>query len=413
MRLFHYASDEEIKRGETTDIYFVRTKQVIEAKGLEKTPVIADVTPGKLPHGWPWAVLCGIEEEARLFEGIPVDVYAMPEGSVFYHEDCRGIREPVMRIEGPYGEFCIYETPLLGLLCQASGVATRAARIRKVAGEKTLVSFGIRRMHPALSPMIDRASYIGGFDGVSSLSGAKLLGLKPVGTMPHALIIIFRDQVKAWKAFNEVMSPEVPRVALVDTYSDEKMEAIMAAEALKERLHAVRLDTPASRKGNFAELIHEVRWELDLRGFNHVKIFVSGGLSEENVRELSEAGADAFGVGTSVSNAPTIDFAMDIVEIDGKLCAKRGKMGGRKEVWRCKKCLTDVVLPFDKPQPKCLSCGGKTEPMLKPIIKNGKIVSKLPKPNEIREYVLKQISKLKLEKVSPITTYSKRKLEVK
>lgn len=397
MRLFHYASDGEVKRGETTDIYFVRTKQVIDAKGLEKTPVIADVTPGKLPYEWLWGILCGIEEEARLFEGIPVDVYAMPEGSVFYHEDCRGIREPVMRIEGPYGEFCIYETPLLGLLCQASGVATSAARIRKVAGEKTLISFGIRRMHPALSPMIDRAAYIGGFDGVSSLSGAKLLGIKPVGTMPHALIIVFGDQVKAWKAFDEVMSPEVPRVALVDTYSDEKMEALMAAEALKERLHAVRLDTPASRKGNFAELIREVRWELDLRGFNHVKIFVSGGLNEENVRELSEAGADAFGVGTSVSNAPTIDFAMDIVEIDGKLCAKRGKMGGRKQVWRCQTCLADIVLPFDKPQPKCPHCGSETEPMLKPLIKNGKIAAKLAKPGEIREYVLEQISKLTLE----------------
>lgn len=394
MRLFHYASDEELKRGETTDIYFVRTKQIIQAKGLEKTPVIADVTPGKLPQGWLWGILCGIEEETRLFEGIHVDVYAMPEGSVFYHEDYRGIREPVMRIEGSYGEFCIYETPLLGLLCQASGVATRAARIRKAAGEKMLISFGIRRMHPVLSPMIDRAAYIGGFDAVSSLSGAKLLGVKPVGTMPHALIIVFRDQVKAWKAFDEVMPSDVPRIALVDTYSDEKMEAIMAAESLKERLYAVRLDTPASRKGDFAELIREVRWELDLRGFSNVKIFVSGGLNEENVRELIEAGADGFGVGTSVSNAPTVDFAMDIVEIDGELCAKRGKMGGRKQVWRCQKCLTDVVLPFDKPQPKCPRCGERTEPMLKPLMKNGKIVAKLPKPSEIREYVLEQISKL-------------------
>jgi len=401
MNLFHYASDEEIKRGETTDIYFVRTKQVIEAKGLDKTPFIADVTPGKLPSEWPWGILCGIEEEAHLFEGISVDVYAMPEGSVFYHEDCRGVREPVMRIEGVYGEFCIYETPLLGLICQASGVATRAARVRKAAEGKKLVSFGIRRMHPALSPMIDRATYIGGFDGVSSLSGAKLIGAEPVGTMPHALIVVFGDQVKAWKAFDELMPPEVPRVALVDTYSDEKMEAIMAAEALKRRLQAVRLDTPASRKGDFAELIREVRWELDIRGFNHVEIFVSGGLNEQNVRELSEAGADGFGVGTSVSNAPTIDFALDIVEIDGKLCAKRGKMGGRKQVWRCQNCLTDVILPFDKPQPKCPYCGSKTESMLKPLIKNGKIVANLPKPSEIRQYVLSQIEKLSLDEKPP------------
>jgi nicotinate phosphoribosyltransferase len=396
MRLFHYASDEEIKRGETTDIYFVRTKQVIEAKGLSCIPAMADVTPGKLPNGWPWGILCGIEEIAHLFEGIPVNVYAMPEGSVFYHEDFRGIREPVMRIEGPYGEYCIYETPMLGLLCQASGIATRSARLRKIVGDKTLISFGIRRMHPALSPMIDRASYIGGFDGVSSLSGAKLLGVQPTGTMPHALIIVFGDQVKAWKAFDEVIPPEVPRIALVDTYFDEKMEAVMAAEALKERLYGVRLDTPASRKGNFAEIIREVRWELDIRGFSHVKIFVSGGVNEENIKELSDSGADGFGVGTSVSNAPTIDFAMDIVEIDGKLCAKRGKMGGRKQVWRCPKCLMDLVLPFEKPQPKCPKCEAETEPMLKPLIKDGKIAAKLPKPSQIRQYVLEQLEKLEL-----------------
>ena len=124
MPVFHHATDEEIKKGETTDIYFVRTKQVLEAKRLTKIRAYAEVTLGLLPSSWPWGILCGIEEEARLFEGCPVDVYAMPEGSVFYHDDYTGIREPVMYIEGPYGEFCLLETPLLGLLCQASGVAT-------------------------------------------------------------------------------------------------------------------------------------------------------------------------------------------------------------------------------------------------------------------------------------------------
>jgi len=397
MRLFHYATDEEVKAGKTTDIYFVRTKQVLEAKGLDTLKVVAEVTPGEIHKGWPWGILCGIEEEARLFEGCPVDVYAMPEGSVFYHTDQKGVREPVMMIDGSYGDFCLLETPLLGLLCQSSGVATRAARIKKVAGEKFVLAFGIRRMHPVLSPMLDRAAYIGGFDGVSSLMGAGTVGVEPSGTMPHSLIIVFEDQVKAWKAFDEVMPQEVPRVALVDTYFDEKIESLMAAEALKDRLYAVRLDTPGSRKGDFAEIVREVRWELDVRGYNHVKIFVSGGLDEETVKVLSDAGADSFGVGTAVSNAPTIDFAMDIVEVEGKLSAKRGKLGGKKQVWRCQKCLVDVVLPFNKSQPKCPNCGGKTEPMLKPLIKNGEIVAKLPEPSEIRGYVLEQISKLTLE----------------
>jgi len=397
MRLFHYATDEEIKSGQTTDVYFTRTKKILEAKGLERLRVVAEVTPGKLPRRWPWGIICGIEEEAHLFEGCPVDVYAMPEGSVFYHRDQHGIREPVMFIEGPYGEFCVLETPMLGLICQASGVATRAARIKKVAREKMVVAFGIRRMHPALCPMLDRAAYIGGFDGVSSLKGAEVAGVKPTGTMPHALIIAFEDQMKAWRAFDEVMPPDVPRIALVDTYFDEKMEAIMAVDALKDRLDGVRLDTPTSRKGDFAEIVREVRWELDIRGYKHVKILVSGGLNEESVGILSEAGADAFGVGTSVSNAPTINFAMDIVELEGKLVAKRGKLGGKKQVWRCPECLADTVLPFNSPPPECPRCKSRTEPMLKPLVKKGKIVAKLPKPSDIREYVLKQVEKLSLE----------------
>jgi len=400
MRIFHIASDEEIKKGQTTDIYFVRTKQILEAKGLNKVHVVAEITPGELPGGLPWGILCGIEEAAKLLEGLPINVYAMPEGSIFYYKDYYDIREPIMRIEGSYGDFCIYETPLLGILCQSSGIATRAARIKKAAGDKPVISFGIRRMHPALSPLIDRAAYIGGFDGVSSLIGARAAGTKPVGTMPHALIVVFGNQVEAWKAFDEIMPKEVPRIALVDTYYDEKTEAIMAAEALRGRLYGVRLDTPSSRKGDFAEIVREVRWELDIRGYRNVKIFVSGGLNEEKIRILSEAGADAFGVGTYVSNAPTIDFAMDIVEIDGKICAKRGKLGGRKEVWRCPECLIDVVLPIGVEQPKCPRCGGKTERMLKPLIENGKIVAELPKPEKIRSYVLEQLEKLRCPQIS-------------
>lgn len=394
MRLFHHATDEEIKSGLTTDVYFSRTKQIIEAKKLDRLNALAEVTSGKLPDGWPWGVLCGIEEVAHLFEGVPVDVYAMPEGSIFYSADYRGVREPVMFIDGPYGDYCLLETPMLGLICQASGAASRAARIKKAAGEKAVVAFGIRRMHPALSPMLDRAAYIGGFDGVSSLKGAEIIGEKPVGTMPHALIIMFQNQVEAWKAFDEIISPDVPRVALVDTYYDEKIESIMAAEALKDRLYGVRLDTPGSRKGNFVEIIREVRWELDVRGYKNVKIFVSGGLDEETVEVLGEAGAEAFGVGTAVSNAPTVNFAMDIIGLEGRLVAKRGKLGGKKQVWRCPECLVDTVLPFDLPKPECAECGGEMEPMLKPLIEGGKIVAELPEPKEIRRYVLGQIGKL-------------------
>ena len=394
LRKFQVASEEEIKNAETTDVYFIRTKEILEKEGLSDLHVTAEITTGSLPKNWEWGILAGVEEAVRLLEGVPIDVHSLPEGTLFHSSDVEGVREPVMALEGRYLDFCLYETPLLGLLCQASGITTMAARVRKAAGKKTLLSFGIRRAHPALAPMIDRSCYIGGFDEVSSIIGAKLLGKDPAGTMPHSLIIAMGDQVKAWKSFNKHMPKRVPRIALVDTYYDEKTESILAAEALGKDLYGVRLDTPSSRRGNFAEIIREVRWELDSRGYNHVKIFVSGGLNDETVAGLSTAGADGFGVGTSVSNAPSIDFALDIVEADGKPVAKRGKLGGRKMVWRCNDCLKEKVTGATVTSFNCPNCGKEMGKLLVPLISKRRLSKALPSADAIRERVLGQLNRL-------------------
>lgn len=393
-RKFHTASEEEIKKAETSDVYFERTREILEKEGLSNIHVTAEITTSSLAKNWEWGILAGVEEAAHLLEGLNIRVRSFPEGTLFRPVDSSGVREPVMIIEGRYLDFCLYETPLLGILCQASGIATMASRVRKAAGTKTIFSFGIRRAHPALAPMIDRACFIGGFDAVSSMIGAKLLGKSPTGTMPHSLIIAIGDQVRAWKSFDRYMPKEVPRIALVDTYCDEKTEAIMAAEALGKALYGVRLDTPSSRRGSFPEIVKEVRWELDSRGFKDVKIFVSGGLDDESVGALSAAGADGFGVGTSVSNAPSVDFAMDIVEKEGKSVAKRGKLGGKKEVWRCDECLLDYVLLEGVPAPSCSNCGNKTRPLLVRLLESGRPTSPLPPPDRIRELVIDQLRKL-------------------
>lgn len=387
MKDFYIAHEDEIKAGKTTDVYFIRTKKILEEKGIHKK-VFADISTTSLPKGWKWGVLAGVEEVAKLLEGHPVNVYSMPEGTIFHPY------EPVMQIEGYYEEFGIFETALLGMLSQASGIATAALRVKMAAKFKPVYSFGIRHMHPAIAPMIDRSAFIGGCDGVSGVLGAEMIGEKPVGTMPHALIITVGDQVKAWKYFDEVMPEEVPRVALVDTFCDEKMEALMAAEALGEKLAAVRLDTPSSRRGNFKRIVEEVRWELDLRGYKHVKIFLSGGLNEESIKELADI-ADAFGVGGSIASAKPIDFSLDIVEVEGKPLTKRGKLSGRKQIYRCENGHYHRV-PAEKKLEKCPVCGAKVEPLLKPLIENGEIVTELPKAREIREYVLEQAKKFGL-----------------
>lgn len=386
MNIFHTATDEEIKKGEVTDIYFLRSIEVLKAKGIKKR-VTMEVKTNSLPQGYGWALLAGVEEVAHLLEGLPVDVWSMEEGEIFH------AGEPVMIAEGEYTSFGHYETPLLGMLCQASGVATKSARCKKAAEDRLILSFGARRMHPSLAPMVDRSAFIGGCDGISVVKSARLLGEKPTGTMPHSLILLIGEPVEAFLAFDEVMPEDVKRVCLIDTIHDEKYEAIAAAEALGKRLFGVRLDTPESRRGDIVEILREVRWELDIRGYGFVKIYLSGGVDEEEILRTREW-VDAYGVGTAISNAPTINFAMDIVEVEGKPFAKRGKLSGKKQVWRCENCGKRQITPFGISVPQC--CGKEMEPLLRPLLKEGKIVTDLPSPQEIRRRTLQRLPSLSL-----------------
>jgi nicotinate phosphoribosyltransferase len=294
-----------------------------------------------------------------------------------------------MEIEGKYSEFGKYETALLGFLCQATGVATQAARCKKAAGNRLVISFGGRRVHPAVAPVVERSSFIGGFDGVAILKSAEIIGEEAMGTMPHALIIIMGDTVEATRAFNEVIGRKVRTVSLIDTFHDEKFEALKVAESLGNKLYAVRLDTPGSRRGDFLRILEEVRWELDLRGYDQVKLFVSGGLDEEDIAKLNPL-VDGYGLGTSVSNARVIDFSMDIVEVEGKPLAKRGKSSGSKKVLRCTKCYQDKVIPFAEKFKRC-ECGGKYDELLFHLLVKGKIKEKHPSPQKIRKYVLGEL----------------------
>ncbi len=395
LRKFYVVSEEEIKKGKVTDVYFTRTVEVLKSKGLDKVNVSMEISAHSIPRGWSWGVLAGVEEFANLLEGIEVDCYCMEEGEIFTPEI------PVALIKGRYGKFAVYETSILGLLSQPSGVATTAAHVKLAARGKPVVNFGIRRMHPGISLSIERASIIGGCDGSSGIL-LEELGLKPVGTMPHALILIFGDQAEAWKAFDEVLPKDIPRVALVDTYWDEKTEAILAAETLGDRLYAIRLDTPRSRRGKMVDIVKEVRWELDSRGFQNVKIFVSGGLDDKKVRELSEAGADAFGVGTFITNAETVDFGMDIVAVEGKPRSKRGKLSGEKQVYRCPRCFRTVVTKWESKNIVCEQCRVEMEALLRPLVIQGKIVREKPNIVKVRSRVLEKIKTLEGREIKVI-----------
>ncbi|MEM0378696.1 MAG: nicotinate phosphoribosyltransferase [Thermosphaera sp.] len=383
---FYVASEEDLLNGIVTDIYFERTVKILRTKNLRKK-VRMEFHSMSLPGGYEWAVFTGLEEALKLLEGKPVNVYAMDEGTIFK------AGEPLMIIEGYLDDFILFETALLGILRHYSSISTKAARLKRLAMDKTLLFFGLRAVHPALAPMVDRAAFIGGMDAVSGVASEKYLGLTPSGTMPHALIIAFGDQRKAWKAFDEVIEENIPRIMLVDTFYDERIEALMAAETLGKKLHGVRLDTPSSRRGNMRRIVEEVRWTLNLYGYSNVKIVVSGGIDEEEIIELRNI-VDAFGIGTSVSFPQSIDISADIVEVyeNGRWLplAKRGKLPGAKQVFRKRPGLNDLVRLMENPG----EVPGDYSPLLKPYVIEGKVVRQPPDVLKIREYVLDQLKEL-------------------
>lgn len=230
-----------------------------------------------------------------------------------------------------------------------------------------MFSFGTRHVHPAIAPMVERSALIGGLDGLSHVAAGDVLGREAGGTMPHALLLCFGrgEQEAAWLAFDAAVDESVPRIALCDTFSDETDESIRAGDALGDSLESVRLDTTSSRRGDFRSIVQEVRWELDHRGYDDVGIFVSGGLDPNAIVKVKDV-VDGFGIGGYVSNADPVDFALDIVQVDGENVSKRGKLSGPKEVFRTDKGAHAVYASESE------RSGG--ERLLAPLIRDGEIV---------------------------------------
>jgi len=313
---FFSASDSEILRGLTSDIYFVRSRDLLDSMGLVETEVTAEIFSSGA------GVFGGLHETLYLLKGRNLDLWALPEGETME------AREVVMRIKGRYGDFGIYETPLLGILASSSGWCTAARSCKEAAGKKMVVCYGSRHLHPAVAPVMERSAVIGGADACSCILGALLLGRAPVGTVPHAAFLIVGDTVELAEAYDRFIPEDAPRIILVDTFKDEPEEALRVAEALGKKLNGIRLDTPGERGGVTPGLVRETRARLDKDGFEHVQIVVSGGLNPDRIPRLVEAGADAFGVGSYIARAPAIDMTLDLKEIKGQAIAKRGRIPG-------------------------------------------------------------------------------------
>jgi nicotinate phosphoribosyltransferase len=310
---------DAILSGDTADVYFSRTKAILAKEELDPV-VVMEIFAGRA------GTLCGMNEVLDLLRAAAptAQVDALAEGMPM------GAKEVVLRIRARYSSFGLYETALLGILSSESGWATAAREIVDAAAPVPVISFGARHIHPNVAPQLEYAAIVGGCVTGATPAGTRLGGKDPSGTIPHAMVLIFGDTVKAVQAFDKWMPPEINRVALVDTFNDEALEAVRVAQGLGDHLWGIRLDTPSERGRVTPDLVKEVRARLDQAGFPKVKIIASGGVDLERIHLFKETGApvDVYGVGSAISAAPPIDFTGDLKEINGKAIAKRGRIPG-------------------------------------------------------------------------------------
>ena len=332
MKRHEFETSEDVLSGETADIYFANTIEILRREALNPVATMEVFTNGA-------GIFCGIKEVTTLLTRVlpegSREVWALDEGETM------NTKEVVLRITAPYQSYGLYETTIDGILAHCSGWATAARQCVEAARGIPIISFGARHVHPSVAGIMDYSAIVGGCAGCSSVSGARLAGIEPSGTIPHALILIMGDTVKATVAFDKYMPSAMPRISLVDTFRDEAEESVRVAEAIGKRLNSVRLDTPSELGGVTVDLINKVRTMLDQAGFKHIKIFVSGGIDPKRISHFIESGApvDGFGVGSYISGAKPIDFTADLHEVEGKPIAKRGRTPGITPNPRLKKIL--------------------------------------------------------------------------
>jgi nicotinate phosphoribosyltransferase len=377
----HSATPEEIEQGLVSEGSVATTREILFTHGADPS-VTAEVHIGTLPLGWPWAVLCGVEEALSLLEGREVEVAAVPEGSVVYPE------EPVLQVSGRYLSFAGLETAVTGMLGQATAVATAAARLKLAAGGKPVRPVGLGRCHPAVAPVIEWAAYVGGCDGAATVVGADITGSDRTAPSGPELSLLLGEP-EAWQAFDQNAGKTVARMVTVGVLDDERATALAAVEVLGDHLAGVYVDAPPGEVDRLLHVAREVRWELDARGRSAVRLTVRGDLDEETVRRLAKQ-ADAFAVGYPLVGPPSVAASLEIVEVEGEPRARRGTLSGRKTLWRCEACGNRGIAPARVQHEPCPRCEGRLRSLLLPRLTWGARDEAAPEASALRERALKE-----------------------
>jgi len=264
------------------------------------------------------------------------DVHAVPEGTVMFPN------EPLLRIVAPLPEAQLVESRLINLLHYQTMVASKAARCVLAAPGKTLIDFGMRRAHGAEAALYAaRAAWIAGFHGSATVLAEARWDIPASGTMAHSFVQAHEGETEAFEHFARSRRKGV--VLLVDTYDTEAAVRKVVRLAPRLRAEGIAIDAVRLDSGDLLALARRTRSILDEGGLQATGIFASGGLDEDQLRELVGAGApiDGFGVGTALdtaADAPYLDCAYKLQEYAGvprrKRSAGKETWPGRKQVYR-------------------------------------------------------------------------------
>lgn len=336
------------------------------------------------------------------------DVWAVPEGTaVFAHE-------PLLRVEAPLWQAQIAETYLLNVINYQTLIATRAARMRDMAGpEAVLLEFGSRRaFSPQGAVWAARAALAAGLDATSNVLAALKLGRQPTGTMAHALVMALTtvegSEDEAFAAFQRYF----PQSALlIDTYDTVEAARRLAQKVQRDEMQVtgVRIDS-----GDLVGVSKQVRSHLP-----HTKIFASGDLDEYEIVRFKQQGAeiDGYGLGTRLVTGSPVNGVYKLVEIDGmavlKDSANKATYPGRKQVFRylhngqvvCDRLglMTEAANAeafLAAPSNTTLEKNGSSvapplmQPLLQPVMQNGQVLSEPPTLAQIAQLTAASVASL-------------------
>lgn len=316
-----------------------------------------------------------------------LNVWSMEEGNYFFPN------EPIMRIQGPIIHAQIAETYLLNVINYQTLVASKASRIRNIAPDKVLLEFGTRRSHSPLAGVYAaRASYIAGFNGTSNVVADIELGINSTGTMAHSFVQKFDKEIDSFKTYFDIYDEN--SILLIDTYDTEKGAEKCAQ--FGNKIKGVRIDS-----GDLINHALKVRKILDEIGCEKVLIVASSDLNEYKIKEIIDQNApiDAFGVGTELATSrddPTIAGVYKLIEYNNtpkiKISEEKITYPGIKQVYRVYdkngKFKEDILALDEESTPS------DSTPLLQPIMKNGELIRKLPKIDDIQTFYRDNIKKL-------------------